>query len=108
MAQITKSNGSPTVYSLRRALGLKAKRPSGRNACIGSKLSGIFYETPPEGMGGRNNEAVRESFKAAVLQCVGMNPLDRLAAQKAKHETKRASAKKTVGVKVAVPKAEAE
>ena len=69
MAQITKSNGSLTVYSLRRAVGLKARRPSGRNACIGASLRGRSYSKPPVGMGGRHNQAVRAAFSAAVRSC---------------------------------------
>lgn len=69
MAQITKTNGSPTVYSLRRALGLKARRASARNACIGAQLRGKKYAKPPAGMGGRNNKAVRDAFTSAVRTC---------------------------------------
>lgn len=69
MAQIVKSNGSPTVYSLRRALGLKSRKASGRNACIGAALKGKKYSKPPAGMGGRHNEAVRSAFKAAAQSC---------------------------------------
>lgn len=69
MGQITKSNGSLTVYSLRRAVGVKAKRPSGFNACIGAKLRGGKFSKPAPGMGGRNNQAVRSAFKSAVASC---------------------------------------
>jgi hypothetical protein len=69
VAQITKSNGSLTVYSLRRAVGIKARRASGRNACIGSKLKGHKYAKPAVGMGGRHNKAVRDAFIAAVRSC---------------------------------------
>lgn len=69
MGQITKSNGSLTVYSLRRAVGVKAKRASGFNACIGAKLRGQRYTKPPVGMGGRHNQAVRGAFKSAVAGC---------------------------------------
>lgn len=69
MAQVTKSNGSPTVYSLRRALGLKSKRASGFNACIGAQLKDKEYAKPQKGMGGRNNKAVHDAFKNAVATC---------------------------------------
>ena len=69
MAQVTKANGSLTVYSLRRAVGIKARRSSGRNACIGSKLKGAKYAKPSVGMGGRHNKSVQEAFKRAVASC---------------------------------------
>ena len=69
MAQVTKSNGSLTVYSLRRAVGMKARRPSPRNACIGAALRGKSYAKPAPGMGGRNNMAVRQAFISAVKGC---------------------------------------
>lgn len=68
-SRITKSNGSATTYSLRRALGVKAKRPSGFNACVGSKLRGGKFSKPPTGMGGRHNKAVQNAFTSAVQSC---------------------------------------
>lgn len=69
MAQVSKSNGSPTVYSLRRAFGIPSKRASGFNACIGAQLKGKSYAKPPAGMGGRNNKAVHDAFTSAVNSC---------------------------------------
>ena len=71
MAQTTKSNGSLTVYSLRRAAGMPSKRASGFNACIGGALKGRKYAKPPVGRGGRHNEAVRSAFISAVASCRG-------------------------------------
>lgn len=67
--QIVKSNGSPTVKSLRRAFGIQAHRPSGFNACISAELKGNKYATPAVGTGGRHNKQVRADFKAAVAAC---------------------------------------
>lgn len=71
MAQIVKSNGSPTVYSLRRALGLKARKPNRFNACVSAQLKGKKYGTAPQGMGGRHDQRIRDAFKAAVAACKG-------------------------------------
>lgn len=71
MAQIVKTNGSPTVYSLRRALGLKARRPNRFNACIAAQLRGKKYGSAPAGMGGRHNKEAHAAFKAAVAACRG-------------------------------------
>lgn len=68
MAQIVKTNGSPTVYSLRRALGLKARRPSARNACIGAALKGQSFPAPA-GMGGRHNKDLHAAFAEASRRC---------------------------------------
>jgi hypothetical protein len=70
MSQISKSNGSPTVYSLRRAFGIKGHRSSGFNACIGNSLKGKKYNMPP-GEGGRNNMSIRRDFTSAVQSCKG-------------------------------------
>jgi hypothetical protein len=72
--QISKTNGSPTVYSLRRAFGLPSRRASRFNACIGAALKkppGVerMYQKPPAGEGGRLNKEVRDAFKAAVAKC---------------------------------------
>lgn len=69
MGRPTKSNGSFTVYSLRRIAGMAARRPSGRNACVGAALKGKTYAKPPAGMGGRNNVQVRAAFAAASRSC---------------------------------------
>lgn len=68
MSQVTKSNGSLTVYSLRRAIGMKARRASARNACIGAKLKGQKFSAPA-GMGGRHNKALHAAFSAAAKSC---------------------------------------
>ena len=69
MAQVVKSNGSPTLYTLRRMFGVRAKRPSARNACIAAQLKGKSYSKPPAGMGGRYNKAVHAAFSAAAKSC---------------------------------------
>lgn len=71
MAQIVKSNGSPTVYALRRALGLKCRKPSAFNACVAGKLKNRKFPRPP-GMGGRYNEDLHNAFKQAVEECKRM------------------------------------
>jgi hypothetical protein len=68
MAQVVKSNGSLTVYSLRRAIGMKARKPSARNACIAGKLKGRKFPRPP-GMGGRYNEDLHNAFREAAKSC---------------------------------------
>lgn len=71
MAQVTKSNGSLTVYSLRRAIGMKARRPNRFNACVGAYLKGKNYGSALPGMGGRHDSRIRDAFKAAVAACKG-------------------------------------
>lgn len=71
MAQVTKSNGSFTTYSLRRIAGIKARRSSGFNACVGAALKGKTYIKPAPGMGGRNNKEVRNAFSSAAKACKG-------------------------------------
>jgi hypothetical protein len=69
MAQIVKTNGSPTVKSLRRAFGIPGHRPSGKNACVAKELKNKTYSTPAAGMGGRNNMSVRQAFYDAAKKC---------------------------------------
>ncbi|MDP2729119.1 MAG: hypothetical protein Q8O55_01395 [Dehalococcoidales bacterium] len=69
MGQLMKSNGSLTVKSLRRAVGIPGHRPSGKNACVGAALRGKSYAQPPPGLGGRNNVAVRQAFYDAAKSC---------------------------------------
>lgn len=70
--KIVKSNGSIRITSLRRALGLPSRAASGFNACVAGKLRGKTYATPPVGMGGFHNTAVRDAFSAAARECKGM------------------------------------
>jgi len=70
MGRYMKSNGSPTTYSLRRALGMKAKRASGFNRCIGLRMIGPAAPHGP-GQGGRLNKAQHAKFTAAVQSCRG-------------------------------------
>jgi hypothetical protein len=72
MAQVVKSNGSLTVYSLRRALGMKARKPNSFNACVAGKLKGRKFPRPP-GMGGRYNEDLHDAFRQAVQECRRMS-----------------------------------
>lgn len=69
MGQLMKSNGSLTVKSLRRAVGIPGHRPSGKNACVGAALKNKTYSKPPAGLGGRNNLAVRQAFYDAAKGC---------------------------------------
>jgi hypothetical protein len=71
MAKPTKSNGSFTVYSLRRIAGMPARRPSAFNACVAARLKGKKYPKPAPGMGGRHNKQLHADFKAAVQACRG-------------------------------------
>lgn len=47
----------PTV-TVRRALGIKARRAGAGQICIKGALTGKHYSKPPMGMGGRNNVEV--------------------------------------------------
>lgn len=69
MARPTKSNGSFTVYSLRRIAGMPARRASARNACVGAALKGKSYPKPPPGQGGRHNKSVHAAFTSASKSC---------------------------------------
>ena len=57
------------VRAARVLLGMKGHRPSGFNACVGSKLKGTTYAKPPVGTGGRHNPAVRKAFVQAAIGC---------------------------------------
>lgn len=59
------------VRTLRRIAGIRAHAPSAFNACIGAALKGHKYATPPKGMGGQRNPAVRSAFISAVNSCKG-------------------------------------
>lgn len=67
--QIVKTNGSPTVKTIRRAFGIQGHRPSGKNACVGAALRGKTFATPPAGMGGQHNVAVHQAFYDAAKSC---------------------------------------
>ena len=70
--KIVKSNGSVTIYSLRRALGLPSRRPSAFNACVAGALRGPGkFPKPAPGMGGRHNKAVHAAFASAAKSCAG-------------------------------------
>jgi len=58
----------PTV-TVRRALGLRARRPGAYQLCIRSKLKGKKYPTPPKGMGGRWNVEVWQAMYDAAKAC---------------------------------------
>ena len=64
-----KMNGTGVEVKFARVLvGMKGHRPSGFNACIGAKMKGNTYQAP-EGMGGRNNKAIRKDFVSAAIAC---------------------------------------
>jgi hypothetical protein len=69
MAKPTKSNGSFTVYSLRRIAGMPSRRASPRNACIAAALKGKKYAKPAPGFGGRHNKQVHAAFASASQAC---------------------------------------
>lgn len=58
----------PTV-SLRRALGIQARRPGAFQACVGGALKGGTFAKPPKGMGGRRNVAVHQALYDAAKSC---------------------------------------
>jgi len=64
-----KASGSPTLYTLRKVLGLKAKKASDFNRCIGAELEGKKYAKPAVGMGGRHNAALQADFIKAKTKC---------------------------------------
>lgn len=58
----------PTV-TVRRALGIPARRPGAGQLCIKGQLTGKKYATPPAGMGGRNNVEVWRAMYDAAKAC---------------------------------------
>jgi len=58
----------PTV-TVRRVLGIRARRPGAGQLCIKGHLSGKKYSKPPKGMGGRNNVAVWQAMYDAAKAC---------------------------------------
>ena len=65
MAQVA---GLP-VRTLRRLVGIPAHRPSAFNACIGARLRGKKYPTPPVGTGGQQDKRIQAAFTDAVHAC---------------------------------------
>lgn len=57
------------VKAARVLVGMKGHRPSAKNACVGAALKGKTFSKPPDGMGGRNNVAVRQAFYDAAKSC---------------------------------------
>lgn len=58
----------PTV-TVRRVLGIRARRPGAGQLCIKEQLTGKKYPTPPVGMGGRNNVEVWRAMYDAAKAC---------------------------------------
>ena len=58
----------PTV-TVRRALGIPARRPGAFQICVKGKLTGKKYAKPPEGTGGRNNVEVHQAMYDAAKAC---------------------------------------
>jgi hypothetical protein len=58
----------PTV-TVRRALGIKARRAGAGQICIKGALTGKHYSKPPKGMGGRNNVEVHRALYDAAKNC---------------------------------------
>jgi hypothetical protein len=59
------------IMSLRRVLGMKARKPSSFNICVAGHLADKKYATPAKGTGGRNDERIRSAFASAAAQCAG-------------------------------------
>ena len=70
MARLFTGAGIATT-TLRRIAGVRARRPSAFNACVGAALRGRSYPRPAPGMGGRRNPQVHSAFIQAVNQCKG-------------------------------------
>lgn len=58
----------PTV-TVRRALGIPARRPGAFQICVKGQLSGKEYAKPAVGTGGRNNVAVHQALYDAAKAC---------------------------------------
>lgn len=58
----------PTV-TVRRALGIRARRPGAFQLCVKGKLTGTSYAKPDVGQGGRNNVAVWQAMYNAAKAC---------------------------------------
>lgn len=58
----------PTV-TVRRVLGIRARRPGAGQLCIKGQLTGKKYAKPPAGMGGRNNVEVWRALYDAGKAC---------------------------------------
>jgi len=58
----------PTV-TVRRVLGIRARRPGAGQLCIKGQLSGKKYPKPPTGQGGRNNVEVWRALYDAGKAC---------------------------------------
>jgi hypothetical protein len=58
----------PTV-TVRRALGIKARRAGAGQICIAGQLKGKSYAKPAPGTGGRNNVAVHQAMYDAAMAC---------------------------------------
>lgn len=58
-------------YAIRMAMGVKAKRSSAFNACVGAQLKGKKYSGAAPGKGGRLDPRIRSAFTSAVNSCKG-------------------------------------
>jgi len=58
----------PTV-TVRRVLGIQARRPGAFQLCVRGQLKGKTYPTPPPGMGGRWNVEVWRAMHDAARAC---------------------------------------
>lgn len=47
------------------------KRASAFNSCVGARLRGQRYATPPPGQGGRRDVRIQNAFTQAVGACAG-------------------------------------
>jgi hypothetical protein len=64
-----RSFGAVPTVTVRRALGIKARRAGAGQICVKGQLTGKTYAKPPEGMGGRNNIAVQQALYDAGKAC---------------------------------------
>ncbi len=67
MAKLSFGN-IPTV-TVRRALGIRARRPGAGQLCIKGELKNKKYPKPAVGTGGRNNIAVWQAMYDAAKAC---------------------------------------
>ncbi|MEM2905026.1 MAG: hypothetical protein QW587_04725 [Candidatus Bathyarchaeia archaeon] len=67
MAKI--SFGKVPTVTVRRVLGIPARRPGKFQLCVKGQLSGKTYEKPPKGMGGRWNIEVWQAMYDAAKAC---------------------------------------
>lgn len=66
-----KSFGSVPTVTVRRILGIQARKPGNFQRCIGAALKDGTHASAPVGMGGRNNKDWQGKFYDAAKGCGG-------------------------------------